>query len=272
MAWNDCGSYSIRKRRKGFVVDSTTQLLSLIIILLALALYLVSAAVRRRRRDAFPMRAMPAYDAMPLMVGAAIEANRPVHVSLGSAGLGSGNTPLTLVSAELFYRVGQRAAINDSPTIMTMSDPTAIPLGYDTLRRAYASRGRLGQYRASGARWYPAGVRSLTFAAALTATMGVEDVGANVLVGSFGPEIALMADAAYRHNQTLIAASDQLEGQAVAYALADQPLIGEEIFMAGAYLGTEAGQRAGAAAQDALRWLLIIAIVGAALFTALGGR
>ncbi len=253
-------------------MDSTTQFLSLMIFMLTLVLFMVSAVVQRRRRDAFPVRAIPAYDALPLMVGAAIEADRPTHLSLGSAGLGDSSTLLALASAELFYHVGQRAAIGATGPIMTMSDPTAIPLGYDTLRRAYGVRGRLNRYRASDIRWYPAGVRSLTFAAALTVTMGVDEVGANVLVGSFGPELALVADAAYRRDQTLIAASDQLEGQAIAYALADQPLIGEEIFAAGAYLSTEAGQRAGLVTQDVLRWLLIVTLLGTALLTALGGR
>jgi hypothetical protein len=93
-------------------------------------------------------------------------------------------------------------------------------------------------------------------------------VGANFLVGSFGPELALIADAAYRRNQPVIAASDQLEGQAVAFAVSDRPLIGEEIFNAGAFLGGEPGQVAGAVAQDVLRWLLIVLILVSALVTA----
>jgi hypothetical protein len=91
--------------------------------------------------------------------------------------------------------------------------------------------------------------------------MGDDNVGANFMVGSFGPELALIADAAYRRNQPLIAASDQLEGQAVAFAVSDKPLIGEEIFAAGAYLGSDAPQMGSVITQDVLRWLLIAAIV-----------
>jgi hypothetical protein len=42
--------------------------------------------------------------------------------------------------------------------------------------------------------------------------------------------------------------------------MADQPLIGEEIFTAGAYLGETASQIAGVVTQDVLRWLLILFI------------
>lgn len=241
------------------------------ILLLALVVTLLTTQFVRRRRQAFVLREVPAYSTMPMHIGASIEANRPVHFSMGSASLGGDSTLLALASAEAFYWLGQRAVISPAAPILTVSDTTAAPLAYDILRRAYRSRGRLGQYR-GGVRWYPAGPRSLAFAAALTATMGDDAVGANFLMGSFGPELALVADAAFRRDQALIAASDQLEGQAVAYVMSDQALIGEEIFVAGAYLGDEKTPVAAAGAQDVLRWILIASmLVTAALAVVRGG-
>ncbi len=245
-------------------MDSTTQFLSIIIILITLVVLSVG-----RRRTTLVLRPIAAYDALPMLIGAAIEQDRPVHVSLGSAGVGGTSTALALASAELFYRVVQRASISPVAPILTVSEPTAIPLAYTTMRRAYDARGLIYNYNSSGVRWYPAGARSLAFAAALTAMLADDRVGANVLVGSFGPELALIADAAYRRNQPVIAASDQLEGQAVAYALADQPLIGEELFTAGAYLGD---QPRTVITLDTLRWLLILAMIAIAVVTALGSR
>jgi hypothetical protein len=246
-------------------LDSTTQIISIIILLVAFVALVIATQVIRRRRQAFPMRVIPAYEGLPLMIGAAIEANTPVHMSFGSAGLGGGSTLLALANAELFYRAGQRAAIGATSPIISTSDSTAIPLAYDTLRRAYESREMLRNYTASGVRWFPQGPRSLGFAAGATAMMGIEKVNANIMVGSFGPELALIAESAARHNQSLIAASDQLEGQAVAYAMSDQPLIGEEIFAAGAYLGQEASQKAVLVTQDLLRWLLIVILILASI-------
>jgi hypothetical protein len=235
--------------------------LVILILFIAFVVIAISTVRIRRRRDSFPVRAIRAYEALTPMVGAAIEANRPVHLSSGSSGLGGENTVLALANAELFYRVAQQAAIGATSPLISTSDTTAIPLAYDTLRRAYQSRGRIQNYRASSVRWYPSGPRSLAFAAMLTTSLGVNNVYGNVLVGSFGPELALIAEAAVRRDQALIAASDQLEGQAVAYAMSDQPLIGEEMFAAGAYLGEEASFRATLVAQDTLRWLLIIGLV-----------
>ncbi len=233
----------------------------MLILLLTMVISVVVTQFVRRRRNLYALRDIPAYRAIPMAVGEAIEANRPVHVSFGSAGLGGNNTLLTLASAELFYQVAERAAIGGIPPVLTVSNTTALPLGQDTLRRAYQSRGLIGNFRHGSTRWYPAGERSLAFAAALTATLGDDRVSSNILAGSFGPELALVAEASVRRDRSLIATSDQLAGQAVAYVFSDQPLIGEEIFTAGAYLGKSASQTAGLVTQDVLRWLLVLAIL-----------
>ena len=242
-------------------MDGTIQIITILILLLTMVVSVIVTQFVRRRRDLYALRPIPAYTALPLVVGEAIEANRPIHVSFGSGGLGGSTTPLTLASAELFYQTAERAAIGGVAPILTVSDPTAIPLGQDTLRRAYQARGLLDNYPRGSVRWYPAGARSLAFAAALTATLGDDRVSANILVGSFGMELALVAEASVRRDRTVIASSDQLEGQAVAFALADYPLIGEEIFTAGAYLGDSPAQTAGVVAQDVLRYILILAIL-----------
>lgn len=241
-------------------MESTTQVLTTLIILFTLVCSVIVTQFIRRRSTSFPMRAIPAYDSIPMMTGAAVEAGRPIHVSLGSTGLGGSSTPLTLASAELFYQVTTRNL--SGSTVLTLSDPSALPVAYGTLRHAYATRReRLGN---STVRWYPNGERSLSFAAALTGVLGDDKVSGNVLVGSFGPEIALVLEAATRRRQSSIAGSADLDGQAVAYGMADQVLIGEELFVAGAYLGGSATQRGSIVTLDLLRWLLILAILIAA--------
>jgi hypothetical protein len=242
-------------------LDSTTQVITILILVLTMAVSVVTTQFIRRRRNLVALRRIPAYDALPLAIGEAIESNRPVHVSFGSTGLGGTSTLLTLATGELFYQVAERAAIGTTAPILTVSDPTAIPLGQDMLRRAYRSRGLLSRYPRGSVRWYPSGPRSLAFAAALTATLGDDRVASNILVGSFGPELALVAETAIRRDQTLIATSVELEGQAVAYAMSGEPLIGEEVFTAGAYLDSTPSHVAALVAQDLLRLLLILGIL-----------
>jgi hypothetical protein len=241
-------------------VNTDSPVITILILLLTMVISVVVTQFVRRRKDLFTLREIPAYSTLPLVVGESIEANRPMHVSLGSAGIGGANTLLALASAELAYQVVQRAAIGAVAPILTVSDASALSLAQDTLRRAYRSRDLLDRYRIGSAQWYPAGGRSLAFAAALTAVVGNDRVAGNVLAGSYGPELALISEAAIRRDQHLVATSDQLEGQAVALVMAEHPLLGEDVFAAGAYLGQGASQIAGVVTQDVLRWLLILFI------------
>ena len=235
--------------------QTTVQVLSIIILLVTLVL--VAVPIRRR----YMLRRIAAYERMPLLTGLAIESNRPLHVSFGSVGIGGGSTILALASADLAYYLSGRAAIGDVSPLISVSDTSALPLGQDTLRRAYEARGLADRYRANNVRWYPSGGRSLAYAAAVTGLMATENVSSNVLVGRHGPELALMMDASNRRGLPTIAVSDQLEGQAIAYALTDTPLIGEEIFAAPAYLDESGNQIAETIAVDILRWGVIIVIL-----------
>jgi len=257
-------------------LDSTTQIMTLLIVLTAGASSLILTQFARRRqaatgRRAFAVRALPAIDAVPGLIGMAIEAGRPIHVSLGSSGLGGGETAATLASAVLFTRVAERAATGSVAPLLTMSDASALPLGYQMMRRAYVARGRLDRYERKSVRWLPTLGRPIAFAAGLTIMAGNEQVAGNVLTGSFGAELALILFSAQRRRQMTIAGSDQLAGMAVAYAMADEALLGEEIFAAPAYLSVsaarkdsrsdETGRRAALIVTDVLRWLLIAALL-----------
>lgn len=243
-------------------LEPTTQFITVAILCLTLLSLVQGALVARRRKDAFPLRPISAYQAVPAMIGAAIEADRPVHVALANTGLGGANTLLTLVSTDLFHQTALRA----ENSLLTASDPTVLPLAYHALYRAYAQRDRLNRFSGRVVRWYPSAAQPLAFAGALTGVLAVERPAGSIIVGSFGAEMALVLEAALRKKQQSIASSVDLQGQAVAYALADHTLIGEEAFVAGAYLGDNAAQRGAVVALDTLRWLLIAGIV---VFTAL---
>ena len=58
--------------------------------------------------------------------------------------------------------------------------------------------------------------------------------------------------------------------QAVLFASASDPLIGEEMFAAPAYLNADAAQRASISVQDILRWLIILALLGLSAMKFLG--
>ncbi len=243
-------------------MDATTQQLALLIIVLTMVITIVVTQFVRVTRNRTAFRTIPAYAALPDYIAFAIEANRPLHLSFGSSSLAGRTTVLTLASAELFYQIAQRAAVGDVSPIITLTDSSTLPIGQDILRRAYQSRDRLESYRYRNTRWYPYGSRSLVYAAAVTTLQSDDSIGANIYAGDFGTELALMMSSGLRRNIPEIGVSGSLEGQAVAYAMSDHVLIGEEVFAAGAYLGAGSTQIGATITVDILRWLTIAVLIG----------
>jgi hypothetical protein len=101
------------------------------------------------------------------------------------------------------------------------------------------------------------------YAAGVMGILGAERVEANVMVGAFGDEYLLMGEAANRHRcQHLGGVSDPAVLPFV-YATAQQALIGEDMYAAGAYLNRKPWHLASLRGQDALRWGIVLAIIGA---------
>jgi hypothetical protein len=105
------------------------------------------------------------------------------------------------------------------------------------------------------------GLTPFSYAAGALPAMRDENVSANVLIGNFGVEVALLTDAAQRKDTFSLAGSDNLAAQAVLYASAQEPLIGEEVYATGAYIGAGRLHQASLLTQDILRWLLILGIL-----------
>jgi hypothetical protein len=243
-------------------VDTQIRLLTILVILLAFAATALAIQFARRRRDAFPLIAMPAYDALPLTIGTTIESGRPALVALGGDGLGGIATPLALANAEFAYQAARRAAIGANTPVITTNNATMIPLAHGTLRRAYESRGRINRLNWSqGVQWYGSGQRSLAYAAILTGVMSTERTGGSLFAGTFGAELALPLLTSARNRTISIAAPTDIEGQAVAYAMADHALLGDGLFVAGAYLDDSKSQLGGVVAQTVLRYTVIICLI-----------
>jgi hypothetical protein len=251
-------------------MDPLTSVFTVLVLLVAFILIVVMAPVlRRQRRLELALRPILAYQEMPTLVSEAVESERPIHVSFGGSGLGLESTVSALAVADLLYPLAERAAVASHMPLVTVADPTALGLAQGTLMRAYRRRENLAGFRLPAVRWYPQGPRSLAFAAGVSGAVADEDANVSILGGSFGPELAFIGDVATRYDQAFFAQSDQLDGQAVGWVMSQRPLLGEELYVAGAYLPRRPGALAlsQVLALDALRWLAIVAILLVTVFT-----
>ena len=237
-------------------------MLALGVLVLAAILFAGLALWRRRSPAAF--RVIDAYERLNRSVGLAVENGTRLHVSLGRGNLFTARGGSALAGLGMLRRLAQRTSVSDRPPVATSGDASLAILSQDTLQAGYRAAGAEEQYRFSTGRL--TGLTPFSYAAGAIPTIHDESVSANIILGDLGPEAGLLAEASDRQNASLIAASDNLSAQSIFYAAAQEPLVGEELFAAGAYVGAGPWHDASLNVQDILRWLIILAIlIGAGL-------
>jgi len=236
--------------------------------LLGLAALLLLGLTLWRRRSPATLRPIEAYERLNRAVGLAVENGTRLHISLGRGNLFTARGGSALAGLAMLRRLAERTSASDRPPIVTSGDASLAILSQDTLRSGYRAAGAEEQYRFSTGRL--TGLTPFSYAAGTMPIEHDENVSANVVIGDLGAESALIAEASDRENSSLIAASDDLSAQAIFYASAQEPLIGEELFAAGAYVGAGAAHDASLQVQDILRWLIIVAILVGSLLKFMG--
>ncbi len=230
---------------------------------LTVILFLVFTFWRRKSPGSF--RIIDAYERLNRSVGLAVENGTRLHVSLGRADLFTVRGGSALAGLAMLRRLAERTSVSDRPPIATAGDASLAILSQDTLQSGYRAAGAEEQYRFTTGRL--TGLTPFSYAAGAMSTIHDENVSTNVILGDLGSESALLAEASDRENANLIAASDNLSAQSVFYATSQEPLVGEELFAVGAYMGAGAPHEASLNVQDVLRWLIILAIIAGSLFS-----
>lgn len=249
------------------VLDLLGDLLGLVFVLVCFGLVIVFL-VTGRGRPGVNLRDIPAITRFKKEVSLAVESGKRLHVSLGHGGLFGLQAGSAFVGLTLLERCARAASISDRPPVATAGDPLLAVLSQDTLRNTYHSMGADRRYLPSSGRL--SGLTPFAYAAGAMTPIQDEHVTASVLAGHFGPEIALLTEAGERSGSLTVAGSDHLTAQAVLYASAHEPLIGEELYASSVYLNAGAVHAASLRMQDAMRWVLIAAMIIGALLK-LGG-
>jgi hypothetical protein len=232
--------------------------LSLLFILLCLGLilfYLFSDQTREK----INLRGIQAFSHFRREVDLAVEAGKRLHISLGGGNINDLQGGSAFIGLTILDRCARDASNSDRPPITTSGDGLITILTQDTLQSTYRNLSTEQRYDPTNARL--AGLTPMAYAAGTMPAIQDENVSANILAGHFGAEIALLTEAGERSRSLTVAGSDSLPAQAVLFATADEPLLGEELYAAGAYLGAGAAHTASIGMQDIMRWVLVVAII-----------
>ena len=225
-------------------------------VILLIGLYLLKDRVKASFRE------IPAFEKLNQSLDTAVEEGTRIHFSLGSSNLLGSRTAASFAALNLLQHSAELSAASDKNPIATSGDAALSILSQDSLKKAHYFAGAEREYKMSSARL--AGITPFSYAAGTLPTIYDEDVSANILVGSFGVEAGLLSDAAERKQSFTLAAADSIPAQAVFYASANEPLIGEELYASGAYLNTGRTHLVSLYVQDILRWLIVVALLGGA--------
>jgi hypothetical protein len=241
-------------------------------LLLALALGLTIFFIQRVRSRGLSglrgLRNIPAFNHFGRAVELSVEAGKRLHLSLGRSGIIDLPGGAALIGLTMLDRCARAASISDRPPVATSGDSVTAVLSQDTLRRVYTSLGAERRYDPTSGRL--SGLTPLSYAAGAMPAIHDEQVSVSILAGNFGSELGLLLEAGERAHCLTVAGSDSLPAQAILYAVAQEPLIGEEFFAGGAYLGAGPAHTASLRMQDILRWVVVSLIVLGAILKLTG--
>jgi hypothetical protein len=243
----------------------------LVILITALLLFILGWLLDRR--DFFRPRRFSAIKAMKNAQTAAIEAGLSRHVFLGGQfhttvypGLGL----LSLAALPWFGRGDSRA---DGRQQISTGDSQLFLMSRQVLEGSYRD-GFSAVLQDRPGLMIP-GLTAFSTTAGLLPILLSRPHGSLSLIGHFGPEAALWAEAVTdeggpAEEAHVFAAAGTLEGQAVLYLMIRDVLVGEEVFAVPASLSPTPFNLASLQTQDVLRVLLILALILGAVLKMLG--
>ncbi len=237
---------------------SATQALMLILLLLVLPLLALFASQLRAGKR-ISLRPIRAYERLGTLIGQSAETGQPVHVSLGVGGIVDPSTAESLAGLALMEHVATESTACGAPLKVTVSDPTLLPLAQDTSRKAWETHPYQYQVQEPEARMIAPDATA--YAAGVMDILLGERVAANIMVGRFGPEYLLMGETGVKCRVPQVVGATDPQVLPFVHATADEALIGEEMFTAGAYLRPKVAHIASLRVQDWLRMFLILAIL-----------
>lgn len=214
------------------------------------------------------IRAIPAYEKIIQEINIAVEDGSQLHISLGRGGLTGPESSSALAGLSILKQIIERSSVCDYPPVVTTGNAVVSILAQDTIRGT--SKAISVSIQGRDPTGELVGVTPFSYAAGTLTTIRNDNVSANVHTGWFGNEVTWLTTAGERQSTPTIAGSASLPAQSVIYASASDPLIGEDLFVGGAYLGAGKMHQASISAQDVMRWIIIILILGSVLLNFFG--
>jgi hypothetical protein len=237
------------------------------LLLLIFLASLIGFALFGNRWPVF-FRPLPGYEELGNALERAVESGDRIHLSLGTGPLSGFESAPALAGLAILAQIASSSMMSDKPLIVSTGDGATATLAQDTLYSAYRKAGAESNYHSTYVRML--GPTPFSYIAGIPSLLSDEEVAVHILTGSFGIEGALAADFGRREGIFVLAGAEDVQAQALLYATADYPMIGEEIFAGGAYLDAGEYHKASLRTQDVVRLVIIATILLGVLLRTVG--
>ena len=243
---------------------TAVNLQGLLLLFVFLGLMLGSVAISRRWPATF--RQIAAFEALGKAIERAVEAGERVHLSLGTGSVIGPDSAPAFAGLAALTRIARATSMSDRPAVVTTGDGAMAILARDTLRSSYGEMGASELYNPTSGRLL--GPTPFSYVAGLPSILTNERVSVHMLSGFYGFEAGLAAEFGERARAFVIGGTSEVQSQALLYAVAQNPLLGEEVFASGAYLGAGELHKASLRAQDIIRiGIIVLILLGAVMAT-----
>jgi hypothetical protein len=240
--------------------------IGLVLLLLILpVLFLLTSRVNAGKTG--ELRSLPGMEELPGSIGESAETGQPLHVSVGVAGVGGAATSETWAGLTVLGELANEAAACDTPLVVTVADPTVLPVAQSILERAYVRHGNPEGYDPTQVRFIAPD--PLAYATGVMGSLERDPFAGSVMVGSFGDEYLLIGETGARVGVRQIVGTSDPRTLPLVYASADETLMGEEMYAGGAYTTRLPIQVGSLLTEDWARWAVIVATIVIAVFKVL---
>lgn len=239
--------------------------LVMLIVLTAIILYYIS----RARGGWVPnVKRIAGLDAIEEAVGRGTEMGRPIHYTPGIAPINGAEAAQTFAGLEILAVTARIVARYGAQIIVTLRQPTVLPLAEEVVRQAYLAEGLGEAYDPDSVRYLSEA--QFAYAAGVMGTMVREKAAANIMLGGFWAESLIMAEAASEIGAIQIAGTARLTQIPFFVVACDYTLIGEELFVASAIASNNPIKLGSIAGQDIGKLIAVTLLVAGTLLESVG--
>ena len=231
---------------------ATPGVLILIILFLGPVLYFIRKAQEGKE---IYIRRIAGIDAIDEAVGRSVELGKPISFTTGLTGVG----PLLYACLGVLRHVSRKVARFGSRLFVPIADPETLVLTEATVQNAYREEKRLAAFDPSSIRFLSS--EQFAFASGYIGLIQREQVKGAFLFGHFAAESLILAEAGQRTGAIQVAATTSQEQVPFFITACDYTLIGEELYVAGAYLSRDPVQAGSLRGQDFGKMLVFILIL-----------